>query len=98
MPGDVEVARVAGARRFEARVDGEVLGYLSYEERGDGVIDLTHAVVAPAARGRGVGEALARGALAQLREAGARIIPTCPFVAEYLEEHPEDRDLVATGS
>ena len=95
MPGDVEVERVAGARRFEARVDGETVGYMTYEEAGDGVLELTHTVVAPAARGQGVGEALVRGALERIRGEGARIIPSCHFVAAYLEEHPDDREIVA---
>ena len=79
MPGDVgeiAVEHVEGARRFEARAGGEMLGYMSYEDAGKGVLDLTHTVVAPAARGQGVGEALVRGALAHARETGARAAPS----------------------
>ena len=95
--GDVEVERVEGTRRFEARLGGETVGYMSYERSADGVLELTHTVVAPSARGQGVGEALVRAALDQIRESGERVIPSCPFVAEYLKEHPDDQALVAAG-
>jgi uncharacterized protein len=100
LPGDVsggavEVEHVEAGRRFEAQVDGETVGYLAYETDGDGLLDLTHTVVAPAARGQGVGEALVREALAHARARGARVIPSCAFVQEYLEGHPGDRALVA---
>jgi predicted GNAT family acetyltransferase len=98
LPGDVEVERVDGTRRFEARLDGETVGYMSYERSAEGVLELTHTVVAPSARGQGIGEALVREALGQIRGSGERVIPSCPFVADYLKEHPEDRELVAAAS
>jgi uncharacterized protein len=96
--GDVEVERVDGSRRFEARLGGETVGYMSYERSADGVLELTHTVVAPEARGQGVGEALVREALGQIRASGERVIPSCPFVADYLKEHPDDEELVAAAS
>ena len=27
--------------------------------------------------------------------AGTRVVPSCPFVAAYIERHPEYRDLLA---
>jgi uncharacterized protein len=92
------VERVEGARRFEARRDGETVGYMTYEHGADGVLELTHTVVAPAARGQGVGEALVRGVLDRVRAEGERIVPSCAFVAGYLDAHPEEGDLVATGT
>jgi predicted GNAT family acetyltransferase len=83
-----------GRRRFYSRLhEGEA--YLTYEEDGDGTLDLQHTVVPEAARGRGVGESLVRAALSHARERGVRIVPSCPFVAAYLTEHPDERELVA---
>ena len=79
--------------RYEAIVDGEVAGYLSYERIGD-AIDLKHTVVEPAFEGRGIGSALARAAFEDIRERGGlTVIPTCPFVARWLSRHEEYADL-----
>jgi uncharacterized protein len=99
-PGDVEVAHDAGARRFVARAGGErgggeIVGYIAYEPGDGGALDLLHTVVMPEHRGNGIGERLVRDALAHARESGARVIPSCPFVSAYLEDHPGDRDVVA---
>ena len=97
MPGDVEIRHDAGARRFVARAGGErgeIVGYIAYERADGDALDLLHTVVIPERRGEGVGEALVRSALAHAREAGARIIPSCPFVAAYVDEHPDERDVV----
>ena len=83
-----------GRQRFYSRLsEGEA--YLSYEQEQDGTLDLQHTVVPEPARGRGVGESLVRAALAHARERGVRIVPSCPFVAAYLTEHPDERGLVA---
>ena len=83
-----------GRRRFFSRLrEGEA--YLSYEADQEGTLDLQHTVVPEPARGRGVGESLVRAALAYARDQGVRIVPSCPFVAAYLTEHPGERELVA---
>ncbi|CAA9301961.1 MAG: hypothetical protein AVDCRST_MAG40-416 [uncultured Gemmatimonadaceae bacterium] len=81
-------------RRFVARLDaGEA--YLAYEPVGERTLDLQHTVVPESARGAGVGEALVRAALDHARAHDQRVIPSCPFVAAWLEKHPEDQSLVA---
>ena len=81
-------------RRFVARLDaGEA--YLAYEPAGPRTLDLQHTVVPDAARGAGVGQALVRAALDHARVNHQQIIPSCPFVATWLEGHPEAQSLVA---
>jgi predicted GNAT family acetyltransferase len=46
-------------------------------------------------RGAGLASQLTVRALEYAREHGYRVRPTCPFVAAYLERHPEYRDLRA---
>lgn len=70
-------------------------GELIYALPGPGVIDLQHTETDEALRGRGVGEALVRAALAHARRAGLRVIPTCPFVRRWLARHPEEQDVIA---
>lgn len=56
----------------------------------DGVIEFTHTVIDPALEERGLGSTLIREALVDVREnREERIVATCPFVARYLEKHPE---------
>jgi predicted GNAT family acetyltransferase len=89
----VEVIEVPGRYRFEARIDGEVAGFSQFLRRGRRVI-FTHTEVAPEWEGRGVGSALAKGALDAVRAAGGTVEARCPFIAAYLRRHPQYADLV----
>ena len=90
----IEVEDVPQRHRYEARSGEELLGVALYE-REDGVLVLTHTVVEKAAEGHGVGSALARTALDTARGQGLRVLPRCPFMAGWVDRHPEYADLVA---
>jgi predicted GNAT family acetyltransferase len=64
---------------------------LVYSEFSEGILDLQHTEVPPAARGEGVGDVLVRAALAFARERGQRVMATCPYVQRWLKAHPEER-------
>ena len=81
------------ASRYVLEDDGELLGLIEYEADGD-VVDLVHTEVDPRRRERGLGSELVAGALDDLRAKGRRVRPTCPFVARFVDEHPEYSDLV----
>jgi predicted GNAT family acetyltransferase len=81
------------ASRFEVLVDGEVAGFAEYRRTASWVA-FTHTVVDPAFEGRGLGSVLARGALDATREAGAPVLPYCPFIRGYIQRHPAYLDLV----
>ena len=83
----------AGEHRYELTVDGRV-AIAAYQDEG-GVRVFTHTLVPPELEGHGVGTRLVEGALADVRARGLKIVPRCPFVAAYVERHPEARDLVA---
>lgn len=80
--------------RYELRSGDEVVGFVAYR-LGDGVITLVHTEVDPAHSGQGHAATLARGALDDARSRGLRVVPSCPYVASYLEKHPAYADLVA---
>jgi len=80
--------------RYEIEVDGEVAGFLMYR-REPGVLELVHTDVAPKWEGKGVGGALVKGALEDIRARDLKMRPYCPFVRAYLARHPEYQDLVA---
>lgn len=79
--------------QFEAWVDGEFAGELSYERR-EGVAVLPHTGVRGRFEGRGIGGMLAKFALDDARERGLAVEPLCPFIAAYIRRNPEYADLV----
>lgn len=81
------------ARRFVIDVDGGP-AYISYRE-GGGLLDFDRTFVPQPLRGGGLASRLTAHALSYAREHGYRVVPSCPFVAAYIERHPEYRDLVA---
>jgi predicted GNAT family acetyltransferase len=78
--------------RYEIRVDGELAGFSRYRRR-DGEVNLFHTEIDDAHAGAGLGGRLARGALDDLRVRGLAVRLDCPFVAGWVERHPEYRDL-----
>ena len=81
--------------RFVARApSGEAV--LAYRQRGPGVLDLYSTHVPEPDRNQGVGGRLVEAALAYAREQAMRVIPTCPYVSQWIHEHPENADLVAS--
>jgi len=92
-PMDAKVQDNPDRDRFEVIVDGQVAGFATYRVR-DGLVLITHSEVDPQYQGQGVGGELARQTLDTLRERGARVVPACPFFAEYVIRHPEYDDIL----
>jgi predicted GNAT family acetyltransferase len=84
------------AGRYEA-VDGSgvVAGFAEYDRRADEIV-FVHTEVDDAFEGQGVGSTLVRGALDDVRTTGLRVVAKCPFVASWIEKHPDYQDLTAT--
>ena len=80
-------------QEFTLEVDGE-RAVAAYQLYGDEIV-FTHTVVPPAIEGRGVGSRLIRVALDSARDRGLKVVPQCPFVADFIRKHPGYRDLVA---
>jgi predicted GNAT family acetyltransferase len=79
--------------RYELEVDGHV-AIAAYELEG-GVISFVHTEVPKELGGRGIGSALASGALEDVRRRGLKVVARCPFIGAFLAKHPEYKDLVA---
>ena len=88
------VHRNDARHRYEIEVDGKVAGSMVYRQQGD-TLDLVHTEVDDAYQGQGLAAQLARFALDEARRGGRKIIPSCAYVAAYLQRHPQDQDLVA---
>jgi len=96
MTGEVTVKNNAQSRSYDAFVDGEVAGSIVYEEAEDRRVVFTHTFVEPRFREHGVGNALARGALDDVRAKGLTLTNFCDFVARYIDAHPEYADVLDT--
>ncbi len=90
---EVDVRHEEGQRRFVARTPAGP-AYVAYEQPDERTIELHHTIVPEAERGRGVGGRVVSAAIGYAREQGLRVIPSCPFVQAWLEEHPDERDVV----
>lgn len=90
----VDVTYNDAETRYEARIDGELAGFADTRRRGD-AIEIPHTEVDPAFGGKGVGGALVKGALDAIRADGDTVVPTCPFVASWIDKHPDYADLLA---
>lgn len=78
--------------RFEVEVDGEI-AELTYRLQPDS-ISFLHTGVPKKLSGHGLGQALVRTGLDFARERKLSVIPLCPFVADYIQRHPEYLDIV----
>ncbi len=91
---DVIVTDNPDASRYEAHLDDELAGFAEYE-RTDVDIVFIHTKVDPAFEGKGVGSALARGALDDVRRQGELdVITQCDFIEGWIEKHPDYYDLL----
>jgi len=79
--------------RYALVVDGREVGFTEYVDRGEQRV-FVHTEIDPAEEGHGYGSTLITGALEQVREAGLRAVPVCPFVTAYLKKHHEFDDIV----
>ncbi|MGL5817180.1 MAG: GNAT family N-acetyltransferase [Phycicoccus sp.] len=92
----VEVRDDPAENRYEAWVDGKVAGFAAYILAGR-LIVFSHTEVDPSFEGRGIGSALARGALDDVRRRGGlQVMPLCPFVKGWMQRHPDYVDLAYT--
>ncbi len=79
--------------RFEMQAEGGT-SFITYTRDGK-VLSLNHEEVPEELSGKGLGTALAKGALELMRGRGEKVIPRCPFIATYMLRHKETQDLLA---
>lgn len=94
---DIEVVDRDEAGRYEVLVDGALAGYADRIVDGT-VMVLPHTVVDPRFRGRGLAATLVERALADARERSLTVDPQCWYVAQYIDSHPDEQDLLAKSS
>jgi predicted GNAT family acetyltransferase len=97
MSEQIELLRNDADEQYELHLDGKRVGLATFLRRGE-VVVLPHTETDPAYQGRGLAGRLVAFALDDIRAGGLRVAPACPYVAEFIERHPEYADLLAHGS
>lgn len=91
---DVTIRKNEAEHKYEAHAGGEIVGFIDYSEDGD-TVTMPHTEVNPDQEGKGIGSALVRHALDDVRDSGKKVNPVCPFIATYIKRHRDYQNLVA---
>ena len=83
-------------KQYEFHLGG-LVPRIEYIKAKDDKIYLTHTEVPRQLEGKGVGTALVRRVLEEIKEKDLTLVPLCPFVAMYIKRHPEWKSLVLRG-
>ena len=89
------VAHNEEAQRFELNVDG-MRSMLTYRRYPNQII-FDHTEVPQAQEGHGLAAQLTSAALEFARQNHLRVVPMCPYVADFLKKHPEQQDLLSAA-
>jgi uncharacterized protein len=91
---DVTTSHNPRGHRYEPHSDGTLPGFAEYQLT-DALVIFTHTEVDERFEGMGVGSAVTRFGLDDVRAEGTRkVLPLCPFVKGWIGKHPDYRDLV----
>ena len=80
-------------QRYELVINDEIVSIADYRVDGDSVV-VPHVETNPAHRGQGNADRLMAGMLDDLRATERTIMPLCPFAADYIDQHPDQQDLL----
>lgn len=83
----------AEKNQYEIHINGDSarIEYI----KAQGKIFLTHTEVPSKFEGKGIGSALVKKVLDDIRQKGLILVPLCPFVAAYINRHPEYNSLMS---
>lgn len=92
---DYELIDNEDSKQYEFRIGDEVarIEYIKTKQK----VFLTHTEVPASLTGKGVGSALIKAALEDIKQKDMVLVPLCPFVAAYIKRHPEWKTLVLEG-
>ena len=82
--------------RFSLWHGSTYIGFIGYH-REDDVVTIQHTIVNEEFGRRGYARALVTLVLDRLANEGAKIVPECSYVQDYLRRYPEYQDMVVKG-
>jgi len=80
--------------RYTYQTDDGPEAELTFSKLGENTIIIDHTGVPDAYRGEGIGLKLVERAVHDMRAAGKKIVPLCPFAAAQFKRHPEWADVL----
>ena len=92
----IDIRHNEPASRYELWLDDELASVADYRTVEDRVV-FHHTETAVPFRDQGLAAQVVERALRDARAAGRTVVPACSFVARFVDQHPEYRDLVAPG-
>lgn len=93
---DYELIDNTEEKQFEFHI-GKHKPLIEYIISKNGEIYLTHTEVPVELEGKGVGSQLVKKVLTEIEKRKLRLVPMCPFVAGYIQKHPEWKSLIMRG-
>jgi predicted GNAT family acetyltransferase len=81
--------------QFELHSTGGI-AFLEYYREGEKIY-LTHTETPVALRGRGIAADLVKRTLQCAKDNGLTVVPSCSYVAHYVNEHPEWSEILSEG-
>ncbi len=89
--GDRVFSDNAAAKRYELRIDGELLASVEYAENPHSV-SITRVFTRPTHRGQGLAAEITEYAADRIVAAGKTVVPICSYAVAWFAHHPERRD------
>ncbi len=96
MPGAIAIVNNKKLFRFETDIPGQAeAAFIQYRWLKANMV-LMHTFVPQALRNKGLAAQLTQFILTYAQQHGLKIIPYCPYIQNYLSQHPEYQFLVAS--
>jgi len=91
---DIEF-KYADGKIYLENEEGIVIAEVFLEERGGGLVDITHTFVSPSLRGQGIADKLLLAAYEKIKADGKKAKATCSYAVKWFEKNADKRDILA---
>jgi uncharacterized protein len=88
-----EITFAKTEERYELLIDDVVAVFADYFVESN-TVELPHTVTEPHFRGQGLAGKLVAHVLDELVAAEMSVLPSCPYVASFIETHPQYQQLL----
>lgn len=90
----MSIVKITTNNRFELEVN-DFVAFIAFDKIEPNILDLVHTEVPNDLAGKGIGSKLVFGALQYCKINILKVIPSCPFIKNYIEKHLDWMELVS---